>query len=96
MRDDVPGERDHLTALRDAAARLLVRGAPEPDVLEQLANQARELARSTDREVADAAQLLELRLLGALLVERATLLRQLAHDLQHLARWLPPEQPDQN
>jgi hypothetical protein len=96
MRDDVLGEHDQLTALRDAAAQLLARGAPEPDVLEQLADQARVLAQSTNREVADAAQLLELRLLGALLVERATLLRRLAHDLQHLAQWLPPEQPDRN
>jgi hypothetical protein len=96
MPDDVPGERDQLTALHDAAVRLLARGAPELGILEQMADQAGVLAQSTDREVAAAAQLLELRLLAALLFERATLLRRLAHDLQHLARWLPPEQPDQN
>ena len=96
MRDDVPGERDHLIALRDAAVRLLAHSAPELEVLEQLADQVRVLAQSTDPHVADAAQRLELRLLGALLSRRAVLLRQLAQELQRVAHWLPPDQPEQN
>jgi hypothetical protein len=82
--------------LQDAVQRLLAQTEPELETLEQLANQALMLTQSTDRRVADAAQQLELRLLGAILIGQAALLVHLAQELQRVAQWLPPDQPERN
>jgi hypothetical protein len=96
MLEDIPEDARRLAALRDAARGLLAQTEPALDSLELLADQARVLAQSADRPVADAAQQLELRLLGAILAGRAVLLVRLAQELQRLARWLPPDQPERN
>jgi hypothetical protein len=96
MPEDMLEDAGRLAALRDAARRLLAQTEPALDNLERLADQARALAQSIDQPVADAAQQLELRLLGAILAGRAALLVRLAQELQRLARWLPPDQPEQN
>ena len=96
MPEDIPEDAGRLATLRDAARQLLAQTEPALDNLEQLADQARVLAQSADRPVADAAQQLELRLLGAILAGHAALLVRLAQELQRLARWLPPDQPERN
>jgi hypothetical protein len=96
MPEKMPEDAGRLEALQDAVRRLLAQAQPEPDALEQLADQARMLAQSTDQRVADAAQQLELRLLGRILIEHAALLVRLAHELHRLAQWLPPDQPERN
>jgi hypothetical protein len=96
MLEDMPEDARRLAALRDAARRLLGQTEPALETLEWLADQARELTQSTDRLVADAAQQLELRLLGAILAGHATLLVRLAQELQRVAQWLPPDHPERN
>jgi hypothetical protein len=96
MGDDLPDAPVQLTALREAFGRLVAASAPDLDALERLADQARILAQCADPQLAAEAQRLELRILGALLARRAMLLRQLAADLERLARLLPPPQPERN
>ena len=96
MPEQTPEERERLAALGNAAMRLLAQAAPDLTAVEQLADQVRSLAQSSDPQVADTAARLELRLLGAILAGRAALLRQLAQELQRAAQWLPPDQPERN
>jgi hypothetical protein len=96
MSEEIPEDAGRLAALQDAVQRLLAQTEPELETLEQLADQARMLTQSTDRRVADAAQRLELRLLGAILIGQAALLVHLAQELQRVAQWLPPDQPERN
>lgn len=85
-----------LEALRAALALRADDPAAGPAEFEQLAAEARALMQSDDRELSAAAQRLELRALGALLSHQATVLRQLAHELQAAARLLPPPRPELN
>ena len=96
MSEEMSEDARCLAALQDAVQRLLAHTEPELDTLEQLADQARMLTQSTDRRVADVAQQLELRLLGAILIQHAALLVHLAQELQRVAQWLPPDQPERN
>jgi len=96
MPEEMPVDAGRLAALQDAVRQLLAQTEPELETLEQLADQARMLAQSADRRVADAAERLELRLLGAILIGHAALLVHLAHELQRVAQWLPPDQPERN
>ena len=96
MPEEMPEDAERLAALQDAVQRLLAQTEPELETLEQLADQARMLTQSADPQVADAAQRLELRLLGAILIGQAALLVHLAQELQRLAQWLPPDQPERN
>jgi hypothetical protein len=81
-----------------AVIRLALASAPPPDMAElvRLLEQLQPLIEHQDETIAHQARLLELRILGASLSQQAAGLRALAGRLQQLARWLPPEHPEQN
>lgn len=81
-----------------AAIRLALASSPSPDqaALALLLERLQPLIEHHDETIAHQARLLELRILGASLSQQAEGLRALAGQLQQLARWLPPERPEQN
>jgi hypothetical protein len=97
MSGDEPGSQQaELAALRSAIDSLAASAEPDSSELERLADRAHGLTHSGDAEVAGEARRLELRALGALLACQAAGLRQLARQLQRLARMLPPRRPELN
>jgi len=94
--DQTEHERADLEALLSAFDTLMASPEPDAAAIELLADRAHQLTQSGNTQVAAAAERLELRMLGALLVCRATTLRQLAQQLQRLAHILPPAHPEHN
>ena len=94
--DQTEDERADLEGLLLAFDTLMASPEPDAAAIERLADRAHQLTQSGDTQIAAAAERLELRMLGALLVCRAAVLRGLAEQLQRLAHMLPPAHPEYN
>jgi hypothetical protein len=79
-----------------AAAREALAAGLDGAALDALQVRLQALAAGPDPVVADAAAIVELRVLGAIMIHQAAELRALAARLTHTARWLPPAQLGQN
>lgn len=97
MPDESPADAQRASDLAFlAAAREQLAASPGGAALEALQARCQALAAGPDPLVADAAAIVELRVLGAILTHQAAELRALAAGLTRAARWLPPSRVGHN